>query len=394
MDITDSPYRSRSGKLASWKKLDSVRERVRVVAQEHGAGARLPPMAELCRELGISPNTLDKAFAELELEGVLQRRPRVGVFVGPDVTPQALPVTLICRTSFLHEAGHSPVWDALVAKMGDRAKTTGFQFDCSFSFDESDQKADEGAALLSPQVRAATEEGRLRGVLGIGLPGSAAKWFMAHAVPVVNLYGFGHVSLSSSVERLVEVCVQGLKSRGCRRVGLWSSTSPCDTVQESVFAHHHNIAMFVDALTANGLRVQPDLIESRDTDFQALWNRPRREWPSLAEQGFATAKRVFSGPRDKWPDGVVVPDDNMAYGALVALRQLGLHPGQDVHIAAGSNAGSLLQLEGDRLILAEVSVPEIVDTMFDRLQKLVVEIPPDLEEIVIVPHLRETSPFF
>jgi GntR family transcriptional regulator len=45
------------------------------------AGERLPSVRELAQELAINPNTVAKAYAELEHEGVIVRRQGAGCFV-------------------------------------------------------------------------------------------------------------------------------------------------------------------------------------------------------------------------------------------------------------------------------------------------------------------------
>jgi GntR family transcriptional regulator len=50
------------------------------------AGVRLPSVRVLSRELVVNPNTVARAYTELEREGVLNTRPGLGVFVAE---PQA-----------------------------------------------------------------------------------------------------------------------------------------------------------------------------------------------------------------------------------------------------------------------------------------------------------------
>jgi GntR family transcriptional regulator len=47
------------------------------------AGARLPSVRELAKELVINPNTVARAYAELEGQGVIVRRQGSGCFVSP-----------------------------------------------------------------------------------------------------------------------------------------------------------------------------------------------------------------------------------------------------------------------------------------------------------------------
>lgn len=48
------------------------------------SGAPLPSVREMAQTLGINPNTVQKAYRELEREGLVQPRPGSGIFVHPD----------------------------------------------------------------------------------------------------------------------------------------------------------------------------------------------------------------------------------------------------------------------------------------------------------------------
>jgi DNA-binding transcriptional regulator YhcF (GntR family) len=64
--------------------------RRRIVAGSLGPGVRLPPVRSLADELGLSPNTVAKAYRALEREGLLVARGRRGTFVAerlPGRTP-------------------------------------------------------------------------------------------------------------------------------------------------------------------------------------------------------------------------------------------------------------------------------------------------------------------
>jgi GntR family transcriptional regulator len=45
--------------------------------------ARLPSVRQLSRELVVNPNTIARAYTELEREGIVTTRPGMGVFVAP-----------------------------------------------------------------------------------------------------------------------------------------------------------------------------------------------------------------------------------------------------------------------------------------------------------------------
>ena len=47
-------------------------------------GERLSPVRQLAAELGIAPNTVARAYRELEAEGLLEGRGRTGTFIADD----------------------------------------------------------------------------------------------------------------------------------------------------------------------------------------------------------------------------------------------------------------------------------------------------------------------
>jgi GntR family transcriptional regulator len=57
-------------------------------------GERLPSVRQLSKELVVNPNTIARAYTELEREGVLHTRPGLGVFVAK---PQAALKTEVRR---------------------------------------------------------------------------------------------------------------------------------------------------------------------------------------------------------------------------------------------------------------------------------------------------------
>jgi DNA-binding transcriptional regulator YhcF (GntR family) len=52
------------------------------------AGFRLPPVRSLADELGLAPNTIARAYRELEAAGFLETRGRAGTFVAATGDPR------------------------------------------------------------------------------------------------------------------------------------------------------------------------------------------------------------------------------------------------------------------------------------------------------------------
>jgi GntR family transcriptional regulator len=75
------------------------------------AGDQLPTVKDVVAKLAINPNTVLKAYRELEYEGLVAARPGVGTFVTRTLTDEALPA-------------HEPLREELRAWLG-RARTAG-----------------------------------------------------------------------------------------------------------------------------------------------------------------------------------------------------------------------------------------------------------------------------
>ena len=79
--------------VATYKQLvQQVRQALRVGLLE--PGDQLPRVREVAESLAINPNTVLKAYRELQLEGLVEGRPGLGTFVvrslaGPSLASQA-----------------------------------------------------------------------------------------------------------------------------------------------------------------------------------------------------------------------------------------------------------------------------------------------------------------
>lgn len=56
----------------------------KIVSGEYGAGERLPSVREYAAEAGVNPNTMQKALAELEREGLVRTERTAGRFITED----------------------------------------------------------------------------------------------------------------------------------------------------------------------------------------------------------------------------------------------------------------------------------------------------------------------
>lgn len=58
--------------------------RMRIVSGAYPPGSRLPSVRELASEAGVNPNTMQRAFTELERNGLLETKRTSGRFVTED----------------------------------------------------------------------------------------------------------------------------------------------------------------------------------------------------------------------------------------------------------------------------------------------------------------------
>ena len=365
---------------------------ITALAHKLGPGARLPRVLEMARDFDVAPSTLNYALHEVEKRGLITRRRGSGVFVTDMATDQAnqAHLALICRPTFFRAAGHSPLWDMLVQMIQERAAQSGVEFDCYFSREQTSEFP------LPDALAGAIEEGNIRGVLGVGLPEGAARWIMTRGVPVVNLFSVGHTTVMTDATSVIRLSVEALRKRGCRRIGLWMPLPPPEPLKPGDNLRHIRTGQkalkesFLSALSSNGLAAHVELIDG-NTDYL---RRVPYQAPSIVEQGLETAQRVFSRDKEGWPDGLIIADDTMTRGALVALRQMKVDIENDLHIASQANVGSPTLVGETNLILAEIDPEEIVNTMFSHMDELIHRAANDLgeEKVVSIPaRLRKIS---
>ncbi len=366
-------------KISSLQRSQVLRERMRGLARQIGAGGKFPRVTELCRELGVSPTTLNGVLSNLEEDGLIVRRHAVGIFVA-DVLPVARHRAMVCHPSFFRAAQVSPFWSMLMDGIRARSTERGEAFEFYLSNpDDVDQPL---PLALMDDIRA----GRIAYVLGVGLHGDA-WWMMQQRVPVVTLFGKGHVIVNLNSERQTQLAVSALQERCCRNLAFsaraWPFHQP-DELRQDVL---HEAKMWQNALHNLGLRcrrswMKPDEKSIDDPELHSL---------SLQEQGFQAVTQLFQRGASG-PDGLYFNDDNQMQGALVALHRLGIRIGHDVAVATLANTGSKsLWGHEDDLILLQYDPADVIDALFNSLDELLSGRRPLQEDQIelVEPQLRE-----
>lgn len=340
-------------------KVDESYLQLMQLSNRLGAGARLPSVAQLKSELGVSLTTLDSALVRLEEEKVIRRVQGSGIFVALSIQPL---VSLICDPMVFRWSEESPFWNTLIDNARSRAELCDEQFEMHF--------AHPSGAVGQPFQRGIVrdfDEKRISGVIGLALTPEAADWIESQNVPFVNLFGAGQHNVLLDMADAMRLGVRELSQAGCRRLGLWQPTSrvraSADAASELKTMHRMKFEPFRVALAKFGLSLDESAL--RECELQA--GGPL----SYVEQGKALVNAVFGAPRAEWPDGLVIGNDILARAALLEMERLGVVAGRDVQIVAQANAGSptLAGFE-HKVTTVEFSPRALVDATFGALEKL------------------------
>jgi DNA-binding LacI/PurR family transcriptional regulator len=352
------------GKVKTKLKGQAIHERLAALAVSLGPEARLPTVATLCESLDVSSRTLNFALRDLESQGVITRRNGIGLFVSPTVHQHvARRLALVCNGHLFQSANHSPFWDLLLEESKSRAAQYNEVFETHLIGGASNNSEEMPPALMDAVI-----DGRISAALGILTPDSTACWLEKNGVPMVSFGGGGRVMVTVDMSELCRRAAAYLVGKGCRRIALWrpvADRTVHSTPQYDIVMHDFYTPLKNSIEQCGGI-FDAQLIQ----DNLALVANGKVTLLSGQEQGYATAMRVFSnaGPH---PDGIIITDDMMASGALVALRNLGIEPGRDVQVVSHANANSPVLVGYEQLIARVVFDPrEIAQKMFSLLDTI------------------------
>ena len=335
------------------------------LARKLGPGQRLPTMAALSEELGISVMTLNRALSELEAQGIVVRRQGSGTYVADELSQTAIAL-VYDRDVFGPDA--SPFCSLLLHEATKIAETNDEKFNLYLTMPEIEGE------LTGPPIPADLDEAirtkRLGGVLFAGESNPAAlQWIIDQGMPLVALSHAPVAPFRVRIDhaKVAQAGVQELAKRGCKRIALWIPAGVGIGAGE-VGQSFEELEAFKNALAANGLKYDENLVLNRQ---QLSANVPATPLGSNREQGRDAAQAVFGGARKNWPDGVVCLDDMMTLGALPEMKKLGVEVGRDVQFATHTNVGSSLLVGfGDELILLPIDPARVAGAMSEMLEAL------------------------
>ena len=335
LSVSSSSHRARTRE---------VQARLAEKARELGAGGRLPTASQLCAELGTSARTLSDALAGLEREGLVERVRGVGLF--SRATNRHGYIALLCEPNWFRGAAHSPFWDLLLEQFSVRARVECEPIETHFL-----QSHHDHGMGISASLKREILEGRVRGVLNVGVPAPVSHWLEEHGVPVVAYAGVARSMVVQDGDALVRMGVQELARQGCRRIALWAWNEEPE-------------AAFREEMSACDLPVNESFCSKARLTHASTTQSGHKRGAALALEFFGSSTR----PEER-PDGVVISDDTLTEGALPILREFVGGESPAFRIATHANRGSSLLLQ-DRafLTLLEMDVEELVKAMFDVLE--------------------------
>ena len=335
------------------------------LARRLGPGAKLPTMAALSEELGISVMTLNRSLSELEAQGIVVRRQGSGTYVADELSQTAVAL-VYDRDVFGPDA--SPFCSLLLHEATKLAEANDENFGLYLTMPETEGE------LTGPPIPPALDEAirtkRLGGALFAGESNPAAlKWLLDQGLPLVALSHAPVAPYRVRIDhaRVAALGVQELAKRGCKRIALWIPIG-VGIGAENVGEGFGELDAFKNALAENGLNYDENLVFNRQ---QLSASVPATPLGSNREQGTNAAQTVFGGARKNWPDGVVCLDDMMAVGALPEMKKLGVEVGRDVQFATHTNVGSSLLVGfGEELIALPIDPARVAQAMSQMLEAL------------------------
>ncbi|MBV9467815.1 MAG: LacI family DNA-binding transcriptional regulator [Abitibacteriaceae bacterium] len=347
------------------------------------------PMQQLSERLNVSVMTLHRAMSDLEAQNLIYRRQGSGTYVSPRLNQRT--VGLVYDRD-IFQPGASPFCGLLVEESRRRAASSEEKFSFYLAIPSHD-----GLPVHDDLVDAIHTR-RLQGILFVGEQNpEAISWLLQQKIPTVALAYTPIAPWRVKIDHpaVVRMGVENLVSQGCRRIGLWIPAG-VGIGPASGQKSFPELDAFRQALKKHGLTYKPEYVWNVESLTDTVETQPRE---TNQEQGFRAAFEVFGNAagatkakREEMPDGLVILDDMMTRGAVVALGKVGQHVGKDLRIATHTNHGStaLSGYEAD-LTIIEVDPAEIVQAMFDMLETLMEGKTPASATVSIEPKLKSVN---
>ena len=301
-------------------------------------GERVPTTRELAATYGVSVNTIQNAFRELQATDLVERRPRLGGFVkkrpGQPVTRATTRATTIGVV--LHHAGNvdaTGTWaERIIRGCGRELADAGFHV-AIFSFDQNDP------AAMTKVLAKIDEAGEtLGGVLYFSTPGFTS------ILRQLDDRNIGWVTINPSRDHQAQNFVAQdalhagrLIARCFARMDFGRVVLMGDRIGAGRSTGDLYLGYLQGWLESNRA--------SRELDFVYAGGTGEAD-------GYRGVTQLLASGEPR-PDAILATGDYIAIGAIRALRDNGLEVGRDVHVV-GATGLELAQFSHPPLTVSEV----------------------------------------
>ena len=287
-------------------------------------GVPLPSLSDIRSELGVGQATVEKAFAQLEAQGLIERKPRKGVFVADRTATgemaivlkpqffgaeasQAYRITCTALTEALHT--QNPRWN-IKMHLG-KVVTDGEDFPATLN-------------IMEPAILP-----RLRGIFTFHPLYDLEQKLERVNVPVIHINGMnrmhgGTYHVAFDHKDFFQQSVQHLRDAGCRSIGmLWNENT---NVKQEL--QTDSLRIISELAAMHGLECRPEWMPFQVPDGTS----------GVTEQdGYDLFMQLWK--QSEKPDSVIVVDDVLCKGVLRAVLQLGVKLPEDIQLITYANKG-------------------------------------------------------
>lgn len=354
-------------------KVKEIYTYLRTMALEMEPNAQLPTFRALCARLGTTIVTLREALALLEAEHIIYTRNRQGIFVSPRIHQKSIHILF---SSYGIAAPASPFWSILWMHLEQEAQLRAtFKHEaCTFHLV---RPTDDPLYSVPATIETILQTERVDGVLSVGFQSVGKGALSVGNIPCVTFAGEGAYTVGFDPSEVARLAIEALIRQQCRRIGWWAMHFPFYTLEQM-----EDVQIFRQLLQKYKKPLYPELIRVPHLP-------PSKTMLSLQEQGYLLAREVFEGPASSRPDGLIIGNDMMTDGSLIAFDELGIRVGHDLHVVTHANIGSpILFGRTKHMAVIEHDPALIAQAMFSTLDTLMAGQQLEEPHIRIPPRLR------
>ncbi len=273
-------------------------------------GDQLPSHAVLMEQLGVGKTTIIRALDALHKDGIVEIRPKVGVFLCNSNTNGYIGrhIGIACMRLTHYPAGAS-LLQCLQIQLHDRS-CLGMPFlrDIETLYDK------DNLSLFNGLERNISQR-RIDGLIStVTLDDASQEFLTRNNIPVVYTHNTQNRKAPGVIldyEKLIDDSMNSLHRRGFKRIALACSGYPITETVHRTF--HRNAARFFPELNpADYCRI----LEKDMREHEEPWMLDREVRKCAAD--------FLSMPPEQRPDAIIIPDDiitNIFYNELLYLQR-------------------------------------------------------------------------